>query len=219
MAIGKEIYELLRTHGGIAGDYQDIIESDFTAASGSAYSPPEESNFNFRRVVAARDIQILAECPVVIVTYQTSNGILRLPANTVSDSTNDSANGRVFIFDNNGSGNIEIKDYLGTHLFYVAPDTHSLVFNYGVNLWNELRSSGSILKSGSVLNTSFSGNPKIYDVVFASPFVDNNYSVTITGSESRSWFAENIVASGFRINSAANQLLTGKVHWHASYNG
>jgi len=136
MAIGKDIWTLYKTHGGLAGDYQDIIESDFAASAGTAYTPPEESNFRFRRVVASRDIQILAQCPVVIETFQTSSGILRLPANSVADSTNDAANGRLFLVKNSGTGSITIKDYLGTSLFSLPSALIVMAVSSSNNSWS-----------------------------------------------------------------------------------
>lgn len=219
MGIGKDYFHLLRTHGGIAGDYLTLNESDFAVANGAAYTPPEENNEVFRRINVSRTIQLLAQCPVTVVTYQTSVAKLRLPANTVSDITNDSGNGRLLIFDNKGTGNIEIQDYLGVTIVLIAQDSIIILFNMGSNQWGVFKSTDSVIKSGSVPFGSFTGNPKIYDVVFASPFPNDNYSVTITGYDSRSWYIENILATGFRINSSANQPLTGLTHWHASYNG
>lgn len=72
-------------------------------------------------------------------------------------------------------------------------------------------------KSGSVANTSFSGNPKMYSVTFGTGFADNNYSVLVSGTDVRSWSTQSKTANGFTINSNANQALTGSVHWLAAY--
>lgn len=74
-------------------------------------------------------------------------------------------------------------------------------------------------KSGSVLAGDFSGNPKTYAVVFTTMFPTNNYSVSITGSDGRSWVAESLAQTGFTINAQANQPLTGLVYWQANYKG
>ena len=71
-------------------------------------------------------------------------------------------------------------------------------------------------KSGKIVPGSFSGNPKVVQVNFSPAFPDVNYAVTVTGSDGRSWTIENQTASGFRINSNANQPLGDVVFWIAT---
>jgi hypothetical protein len=143
MAIGKEYYSLLRTSGGVAFEYQNITESDFAAANGIAYSPPETGIF--RRIASLRQIQIQSECPVVVETFQTTSAILRLPANTNLDSTNDSGNGRFFIMKNSGTGTIQLQDYLGTNLYLIFPSSMVFVIGNNNNTWDFF---GNVLAGG-----------------------------------------------------------------------
>lgn len=75
------------------------------------------------------------------------------------------------------------------------------------------------IKSGSVLGALFSGTPKKYTVSFTTPFPDTNYEIHITGYDARIWSFGSPTASGFVINSNANQALTGDVHWTAVMRG
>ena len=73
------------------------------------------------------------------------------------------------------------------------------------------------MKSGVVQHTDFADTPKTANVVFSQPFTDNNYSITISGSDNRSWSFQNRTSLGFTINANANQPLTGPVSWSAEY--
>ena len=141
MAIGREFYQLIRLYGGLALEYQNLIESDFTAVAGAAYSPPEEGVF--RRIVGAREIQLLSQCPGVVETFQTSAATIRLPANTVAESTNDAANGRFIIVKNSGTGSLTIRDYLGISLSTVTASRIVIVIGNNNNTWDFLFDSGS----------------------------------------------------------------------------
>ena len=68
-------------------------------------------------------------------------------------------------------------------------------------------------KAGVVPAVSFTGNPKIYAIVFLNAYVDASYSIDISGVDSRSWSYSNKTATGFTINSNANLVLTGEVSW------
>lgn len=136
MTAGNEVYTLLRTFGGIAGEYDSILESDFSAAAGATYTPPENSSFSFRRIVPARTIQLLSLAPVVIECFQTTSAILRLPANTAAELTNDSGNGRIFVLKNSGTGTITVQDYLGVSLYVLAAANIVLICGNSNNTWD-----------------------------------------------------------------------------------
>jgi len=68
-------------------------------------------------------------------------------------------------------------------------------------------------KAGIVLAASFLGNPKTYNVVFATAHTSVNYKINIDGLDQRTWSYESKTAAGFTINSNANQILTGEVSW------
>jgi hypothetical protein len=74
-------------------------------------------------------------------------------------------------------------------------------------------------KSGYIDGNSFTGNPKIYDVVFDSPFTTINYSTSIIGNSSRSWTISNQTISGFRIESNSSKNISGSVYWMSIGNG
>lgn len=70
-------------------------------------------------------------------------------------------------------------------------------------------------KVGVVSAGSFTGSPRIYDVVFATPMPSATYAIVIDGLDQRSWSYSNRTINGFRINTNANQALTGDVSWSA----
>jgi hypothetical protein len=80
-------------------------------------------------------------------------------------------------------------------------------------------------KAGVVLNAAFSGNPKKTAVIlFATPFADANYSLTIgTHTQNNSTFScdfESKTATGFVINAHANNVSNLlDVSWTAIKNG
>lgn len=74
------------------------------------------------------------------------------------------------------------------------------------------------VKSGVVSGGTFTGNPKTYNVIFATPF-SADYSVSILGDDIRVWSYENKNLNGFTINSNANQTLVGDIYWQAILNG
>lgn len=74
-------------------------------------------------------------------------------------------------------------------------------------------------KAGLVTAINFTGTPKVYDVVFATAYPDTNYIIKIAGADKRNWNYENKATSGFRINSNANQELTGEVSWETIKTG
>lgn len=131
---GKEFYALLRTSGGISFEYEDFIESDFAAANGAAYTPPEEGDW--RRINALRTIQLLSECPVVVETFQTSAANIRLPLSSATPSLDDAGNGRYFIIKNSGTGNITVQDSTGANQRVIEPLTILEVVGNMANNWD-----------------------------------------------------------------------------------
>jgi hypothetical protein len=132
--LSREQYSHLRTFGGISLEYLSLVETDFTATAGSAYSPPERGDF--RRIAGSRQIQLLQDSPGVIESFQTSQAELFLPANTTSDSTNDAGDGRLYFVKNSGTGSLLIKDYLGTTLWTVNEVGSILVVGNDNNNWD-----------------------------------------------------------------------------------
>jgi hypothetical protein len=205
VAVGKEYYPLIRSHGGLALDYVSIAESDFAGSAGVAYSPPEESNDAFRRIVSSRAIQILAECPVIVETFQTSAATLRLPANTVTDYSNDSADGRIFIIKNTGTGNIVISDYIGTTLFTLISGIVIMVVGNNNNTWDFI----------------FTGKNTFFDktIIPALGFVSNNLEdaiyelatkASVSASPGFTWGRSGNVTSGWLQNETVPSDITGR---------
>lgn len=70
-------------------------------------------------------------------------------------------------------------------------------------------------KAGTVIPGAFAGLPLRYTVSFTTGFSNNNYAVTVTGADLRSWTVENKALGGFVINSNSNVPLAGDVYWIA----
>lgn len=85
--------------------------------------------------------------------------------------------------------------------------------------FKDLTSGTLPTKSGYKASTDFAGNPKKATVTFGAAFADANYSVEISGADSRIWRSESVAAGSFVINSNANQALTGNVYWTATKHG
>lgn len=76
-----------------------------------------------------------------------------------------------------------------------------------------------IQKSGTVAGASFSGTPLTFAVFFTTAYLTNDYSVSISGDDSRIWTVESKSASGFTINSNSSTALTGNVYWTTTSHG
>ena len=76
------------------------------------------------------------------------------------------------------------------------------------------------IKSGIVAGATFSTtNPRTASIVFAKPFLDNNYSVTVTGESSRTWTIQSKVSGSFVINSNNGGAIANNTFWHAIATG
>jgi hypothetical protein len=69
------------------------------------------------------------------------------------------------------------------------------------------------MKAGSASIADFSGDPFIATITTSFP--NNNYSVTVTGTDPRSWTIQSKTLNGFTINSNSAVTLTGPVYWIA----
>lgn len=72
-----------------------------------------------------------------------------------------------------------------------------------------------VIKSGTIAAGSFVGTPRVSAVTFSTPFANTNYSIAISGANSRSWSFQAKATTGFTINSNANGALSGEVTWTA----
>ena len=69
------------------------------------------------------------------------------------------------------------------------------------------------IKSGTVRGTEFSGNPKTYKVIFTNAYSNDEYSINITGEDSRNYTYQNKTSSSFVINTNSNTPFTNQVDW------
>lgn len=74
-------------------------------------------------------------------------------------------------------------------------------------------------KINTVQASGFTGTPQKAIIVFTTNFSNVNYSVLITGGDSRNFTYESQTISGFTINTNANGVLTQPVNWFASQPG
>jgi hypothetical protein len=74
-------------------------------------------------------------------------------------------------------------------------------------------------KAGIVAGASFAGSPKTFAVTFTTAFVDNNYTIAITGEDARTFHISSKTSAGFTINANSSSALSGNTFWTATYNG
>lgn len=75
--------------------------------------------------------------------------------------------------------------------------------------------NGMITKNNAVAAGSFTGNPRKATVTFTTPFPNTNYTVTVTGEDSRTWTIESKLSGSFVISSNSSVALTGNTYWQA----
>lgn len=68
-------------------------------------------------------------------------------------------------------------------------------------------------KAGEVISASFSGTPLVATVSFVSSYPNTNYSINITGEDSRAWSISGKTTGGFVINSNSSTVLLGNTYW------
>jgi hypothetical protein len=135
--------------------------------------------------------------------------------------------GKIYQVKNSGSGTITIdgngsQTIDGSVTKSLSPNDVIQITSDGAN-WLITGGIGTTVisnsaKSGNVSAISFTGDPKVYNVVFSSSFPSANYSPVVTGGDARSWTVENITASGFTINSNSNTTLSNTTYWIAVLN-
>jgi hypothetical protein len=135
--------------------------------------------------------------------------------------------GKIYVIKNSGSGIVTVET---TSLQTIDGATSkSLKNNDSIEVisdgsnWVIVAGTGSVIsttttKSGVVSNSTFTGTPLNYQVVFTSPFINSNYSVTVTGGDARVWTVESITIDGFIINSNSNTGLLYPTYWIATLN-
>ena len=104
---------------------------------------------------------------------------------------------------------------------YIAEDTN-LLYRWDGAAYVEISAAGTAslpTKSGVVAGASFAGAPQTFSVVFSAAFADNDYSVTVTAEDTRTWSVENKSSAGFDINANSGAAISGNVFWQAIKTG
>lgn len=95
----------------------------------------------------------------------------------------------------------------GTSSWALNAVTASFALNAG--------SGGLRTKVSGALSTTFAGSPRTSAISFTTSFPSANYSVSVTGEDSRAWSIENKSSTGFTINSNSDAALSGTTYWIA----
>ena len=146
---------------------------------------------------------------------------------TVTLPTAVGIDGKNYVIKNSGSGVITVETTSSQTIDGVSTKTLNSnnsveVVSNGSN-WIVVAGTGSVIsstttKSGIISNSTFTGTPLNYQVVFTSAFPNKNYSVTVTGGDARVWTVESITANGCIINSNSNTGLLYPTYWIATLN-
>lgn len=146
---------------------------------------------------------------------------------TVTLPTAVGVNGQNYVIKNRGTGVVTVATTSSQTID--GANTKSLNNNDSIEVisdgsnWIIAAGTGTVTssttaKSGIVSNTTWTGSPLNYQVVFTSAFPNTNYSVTVTGGDARVWTVESVTANGFIINSNSNTGLLYPTYWIATLN-
>jgi hypothetical protein len=170
-----------------------------------------------------------------VLTYDTSTGEVFYTASSAvgggGSATPGGANTTIQFNDSsvfNGSANYTFTKASNlvqlTGSFVVSGSTPMQVIGTSV-VTGSLGVTGSILLNGSPISqpkagsdsaASFSGTPLTSSISFGTAFSNNNYAVTVTGEDARSWTLQSKTSAGFTINTNSSVALTGPVYWIAT---
>lgn len=146
---------------------------------------------------------------------------------TVTLPTAVGVNGQNYVIKNRGTGVVTVATFSSQTID--GANTKSLNNNDSIEVisdgsnWIIAAGTGTVTssttaKSGIVSNTTWTGSPLNYQVVFTSAFPNTNYSVTVTGGDARVWTVESVTVNGFIINSNSNTGLLYPTYWIATLN-
>jgi hypothetical protein len=146
---------------------------------------------------------------------------------TVTLPTSVGIDGKNYVVKNSGSGVVTVSTTSGQTID--GSSSKTLRTNDSIEIvsdgsnWNIVGGIGSVVsstttKSGIVSNSTFTGSPLNYQVLFTSSFPNTNYSVNVTGGDARVWTVENVTTGGFIINSNSNTGLLYPTYWVATLN-
>ena len=133
--------------------------------------------------------------------------------------------GKQYVIKNIGSGTITIATTSSQTID--GNNTVSLSENEAIEVisddsdWKIIGGVGSNimttdLRAGQVTAGSFTGTPRSAIITLSPALPNSNYSITVTGTDARSWTVENKTTSTFTINSNSNTALTDLVYWIVS---
>jgi hypothetical protein len=123
---------------------------------------------------------------------------------TVTLPTSVGIDGKNYVVKNSGSGVVTVSTTSGQTIDGSSSKTlrtnDSIEIVSDVSNWNIVGGIGSVVsstttKSGIVSNSTFTGSPLNYQVLFTSSFPNTNYSVNVTGGDARVWTVENVTVS------------------------
>ena len=138
----REFYSTIYALSSIAGEFTELVESDFATANGAAYIPPENEG-EFRRVNVARTIQLLKNASLSYKTSHTNPGSkLRMPCGLLT--ANDALDGRPFIIWNAGTSDLSIENYAGSVLRVLKPNQTCIAFHTENDYWQVVFSAKDI---------------------------------------------------------------------------
>jgi hypothetical protein len=162
-------------------------------------------------------------------TVGVNDYLVDVTANTVTVTlpTSVDIDGKNYVVKNSGSGIVTVSTFSGQTID--GSSSKTLRTNDSIEIvsdgsnWNIVGGIGSVVsstttKSGIVSNSTFTGSPLNYQVLFTSSFPNTNYSVNVTGGDARVWTVENVTAGGFIINSNSNTGLLYPTYWVATLN-
>ena len=146
---------------------------------------------------------------------------------TVTLPTAVGVNGQNYVIKNRGTGVVTVATTSSQTIY--GANTKSLNNNDSIEVisdgsnWIIAAGTGTVTssttaKSGIVSNTTWTGSPLNYQVVFTSAFPNTNYTVTVTGGDARVWTVESVTVNGFIINSNSNTGLLYPTYWIATLN-
>jgi hypothetical protein len=146
---------------------------------------------------------------------------------TVTLPTAVGIDGKNYVIKNNGSGVVTVattssQTIDGASSKSLKSNDSIEVISDGSN-WIIAAGTGTVTssttaKSGVVSNSTWTGTPLNYQVIFTSAFPNTNYSVTVTGGDARVWTVESVTVNGFIINSNSNTGLLYSTYWIATLN-
>jgi len=177
--MAREFFDTVATKAGLAGEYEELIESEFAASAGPAYTPGEDGIF---RVVASRTIQLLKGSPIYVETFQDSAATLRVPSGLIA--SNDANDGRFYFVKNSGIGNVALQDHLGGSLAAIRKGQFVVALHGDDDNWDAsgLLSSDAVVEVKNTLTTTDTLLNTIA-TIDVDPSTVHHLDVTITARE------------------------------------